>query len=190
MGLRQCPDCGHDVSSGAVACPHCGRPNRQAATPVELSGILIIAALCAGVLVWRLSLRYEAPRESAAAIPPETVIASPSRDPEGLRALVGYNRRLSLLRVENLDAFAWSHCQLSLNARGVSSGYTHDVESIRPGITEAALIESAEFLGDSGRRFDPATEPVASLEIACDTPQGTQSYAGRFEPPKSAGGGG
>ncbi len=189
MGLRKCPDCGHDVSSSAVACPHCGRPNRKAAAPVELSGILIIAALCAGVLIWRLSLRYEAPLDTARAIPPETVIASPSRDPEGLRAIVGYNRKLALLRVENLDAFAWSHCQLSLNAHGVSSGYTHDVESIRPGITEAALIEGAEFLGDDGRRFDPATEPVASLEIACDTPQGALSYGASFAPPKPPGGG-
>jgi hypothetical protein len=188
MGLRKCPDCGHDVSSSAVACPNCGRPNRKAAAPVELSGILIIATLCVGVLVWRLSSRYQAPHDSAPAGPPETAIAQPSRDREGLTASIGYNRKLLLLRVENRDAFAWSHCLLSLNAHGVSSGYTYDLETIRPGITQAELIDSAEFLGDDGRRFDPATESVTSLDIACDTPQGARSYAGSFEPQSPAGG--
>lgn len=31
MPLTPCPDCGKDVSSEAPACPHCGRPNKQAA---------------------------------------------------------------------------------------------------------------------------------------------------------------
>jgi PH (Pleckstrin Homology) domain-containing protein len=27
MALTTCPDCGHEVSTAAPACPHCGRPN-------------------------------------------------------------------------------------------------------------------------------------------------------------------
>ena len=27
MSLTTCPDCGHEVSTAAPACPHCGRPN-------------------------------------------------------------------------------------------------------------------------------------------------------------------
>lgn len=30
MALTECPDCGGKVSSVAAACPHCGRPNRDA----------------------------------------------------------------------------------------------------------------------------------------------------------------
>lgn len=181
MGLRKCPDCGHDVSASATSCPNCGRPNRRAVPSIEISGILIIAIVCAGVLVWRLSSHSATQAESAQPVPPETAVARPTREREGLSASVGYNRKLSVLRVENHDAFAWSHCLLSLNAHGVSSGYTRDVASIRPGITEAALLESAEFSADDGHKFDPA-QALATLDIACDTPNGPRSYAGSFEP--------
>jgi len=180
VSLRKCPDCGQDVSSAARACPHCGRPNRRSSSPLELSGILIIAVVCAGALIWRLSSQSEAPREAAPVLPPETAIAQPARAGVVLTASVGYNRKLFLFRVQNGDPFAWTGCQLSINAQGVSSGYTHEVETIRPGITEAALVPSAEFVDGDGRRFDPATQQVATLDIACETPQGRRSYGGKF----------
>lgn len=183
MSLRKCPDCGQDVSSLAVACPHCGRPTRRSSSPIELSGILIIAVVCAGVLIWRLSTRNEAPGDAApasGAMPPETTIAQPTRAGIGLAATVGYNRKLLLFRVQNGDTFAWRSCQLSLNAQGISSGYTRDVESIRPGITAAALLHSADFVDGDGHRFDPLTQQVATLDIACDTPQGHRTYQGKF----------
>lgn len=180
MSLRKCPDCGQDVSSTATACPHCGRPNRRSSAPIELSGILIIAAVCAGALIWRLSSHSEAPAEAAQVMPPETTIAQPTRTGTALTATIGYNRKLSLLRVQNGDSFPWTGCQLSINAQGVSSGYTRDVESIRPGITEAALIASAEFVDGDGRSFDPVTQPLATLDISCETPVGHRSYGGRF----------
>ena len=31
MTLQKCPDCGGQVSSDAIACPHCGRPMRASA---------------------------------------------------------------------------------------------------------------------------------------------------------------
>jgi len=33
MGLAKCEDCGHDVSTAAAACPHCGRPQNAAPAP-------------------------------------------------------------------------------------------------------------------------------------------------------------
>lgn len=181
MSLRKCPDCGQDVSSSAVVCPHCGRPNRRSSSPVEFSGILIIAVVCAGVLVWRMSSQYQAPGEPAQAVAPETAIAQPARaEGNGLLATIGYNRRLFILRVQNGDSFPWSGCQLAINARGISSGYTRDVEAIRPGITEAALLESGDFVDGDGRRFDPATQQVTTLDIACQTPKGKRSYQGKF----------
>lgn len=182
MGLNKCPDCGHDVSTSARSCPNCGRPNRPTGASIGISGILIVAIACAGLLAWRLGSRNEPLRDRAAPTAPETLVARPARDREGLTVSVGFNRKLSVLRVENRDAFPWNHCLVSLNARGVSAGYTRDVEAIRPGITEAALLESAEFSGDNGRKFDPAVEAPTTLDIACDTPQGAQSYAGSFEP--------
>ncbi len=136
--------------------------------------------MCAGALIWRLSSQYQAPGDAAQVSPPETAIAQPTRAGTALTASVGYNRKLFLLRVENGDPFAWSACQLSINVQGISSGYTREVETIRPGITEAALLASAEFVDADGRRFDPATQQVATLDIACQTPQGRRSYGGRF----------
>jgi hypothetical protein len=183
VSLRKCPDCGQDVSSAALACPHCGRPNRRTSSPIELSGILIIAVVCAAALLWRLSSQYQAPSEAARVSPPETMVAQPAARPGArLTATVGYNRTLFNLRVENGDPFAWTGCQLSLNAQGVSSGYTREVETIRPGLTEAALLASGDFADADGRRFDPAAQQVATLDIACETPQGRRSYAGKFQP--------
>ena len=182
MSLRKCPDCGRDVSSSASACPHCGRPNRTSSAAIGLSAIVAIAALCAAALIWRLSSRGEAPRGPARASPPATAIAQPVGGGGRLAATVGYNRRLFLVRVQNGDSFAWSHCELSINAQGISSGYTHPLETIRPGITEAAMVASAEFVDGEGHSFDPATQQVATFDVACETPQGRRSYQGKFEP--------
>jgi hypothetical protein len=184
VSLRKCPDCGQDVSSAAPACPHCGRPNRTTSPATAISGVLAIAiaAACAAALIWRFSSRSGAPDEPARALPPQTTIARSASDAGGLTATVGYNRRLFVLRVQNGDTFAWSNCELSINARGMSSGYTHPVDIIRPGITAAALLASGEFADGDGRRFDPATQQVATLDVACETPRGRRSYQGKFEP--------
>jgi zinc-ribbon domain len=180
MSLRKCPDCGNDVSSSAPSCPHCGRPLRKSSPPIELSGVLIIAVVCAGVLIWRLSAQYQGSSEPPQAVAPETTIAQPTRTGAGLTAKIGYNKKLLLLRVENGDPFAWSNCELSLDAQGVSSGYMHTLDTINPGLTDAALIGLGEFIDGEGRKFDPATQQVATLDIACETPQGQRSYGGRF----------
>ena len=184
MSLRKCPDCGQDVSSAASACPHCGRPTATRSSAIGLAGIVAIAAVCAGAMIWRLSSKYEAPGGPARALPPATTIAQPGPGGSGLAATVGYNRKLFLLRVQNGDSFAWSNCELSIDAHGISSGYTRPVGTIRPGITEAALLASAEFVDGEGHGFDPATQLVATLDVACDTPQGRRSYQGTFEPPR------
>lgn len=188
MSLLKCPDCGNDVSSQAASCPHCGRPRGRKTPTIELSGIVVVAVVCAGALIWRLSSQSAPPVETASVRAPETLLAQPSRDSEGLSAAIGYNRKLELFRVENRDAFTWSHCQLSVNPHGISSGYTHELDSIAPGIEQAALIAAAEFSGDEGRKLDPSTEAVATFDVACDTPKGPLSYSGSFTPQSPAGG--
>jgi hypothetical protein len=142
--------------------------------------------VCAGTLIWYLSSRHEPPRAPARALSPATTIAQPTAGGGGLSATVGYNRELLLLRVENRDSFDWSNCELSFNAQGISSGYTHRVEILRPGITAAAIIAGAEFVDADGHRLDPATQPPATLDIACETPQGPRSYQGKFEPARAS----
>ena len=154
--------------------------DRKRASPVGISGIIVIAVVCGGALLWRLGSQSEVPAEAARAVPPETTVAQPTRTGLALTATVGYNRNLRIFRVANGDAFAWTDCQLSLNAQGVSSGYMRTIATIEPGITTAALIESGEFVDAEGRAFDPANQQVTTLDLACETPQGHRAYGGRF----------
>lgn len=181
MSLRKCTDCGKDVSSSAPACPHCGRPQRKSRFPVEIAAALGLAVIWLVASAWHSSWTDETSRDNASApAAPQTVIARPYRRLEqGLSASVGYNRTLYLLRVENRDTFAWTNCEVSLNSQGIS-GYEQEVKSIEPGLTGAAFLQSAEFVDPNGKKFDPSTNSVVTLDLDCETPQGHLYYGGRF----------
>lgn len=187
MSLRKCPDCGNGVSSSARACPHCGRPRKKAHLPIELTGVLGVAVICFVTLAWRTTLQDDTASASVAPpASPQTSIARPYRHLErSLNALISYNRVLNLLRIENRDAFAWSNCQLSLNSRGIS-GYELEVTSVKPGLTDAALLQSSEFIDADGKQFDPSTNSVATLDLDCESPYGHLYYGGKFGTEDSA----
>ena len=155
------------ISSSAPACPHCGRPGRKSRPPMEIVVGLGIGVLCLAGLAWQSGWDNEATRGEVAPVAnPETAIARPYRQlTQSLDAFVGYNRTLYLFRVENRDAFAWTHCLLSLNSHGIS-GYELDVE---------------------GQKFDPTTNQVTTLDLDCETPDGHRYYRGKFGPRDVAG---
>jgi len=169
------------ASSPASACPHCGRRSKKSRWPIELTAALGLAVLCIAALAWHAGWDDAAAGSSVTPVAPaETVIARPYRQlTQSLDALIGYNRTLHLFRIENRDTFSWSHCQLSLNSHGIS-GYDLELESIRPGLPEAALLRSAEFVDAEGKNFDPSTEGVATLDLDCETPSGHRYYGARF----------
>jgi len=148
---------------------------------IELAAGLGLAAACIVALAWHSSWQGET--VAATVIPPtpaETIVARPYRQlAQSLTAFVSYNRRLNLFRVENRDAFAWTDCQISLNSHGIS-GYDLVLKSIKPGLTDAALLQSDEFLDADGLKFDPAASSVATLDLDCESPQGRLYYGGRF----------
>jgi hypothetical protein len=176
------------ISSSAPACPHCGRPGKKSRLPLEIAVGLGIGVLCIAALAWQSGWDDEAARGKVAPVAhPETAIARPYRQlAQGLDAFIGYNRTLYLFRVENRDGFAWSHCLLSLNSHGIS-GYQLEVESIKPGLTDALLLQSAEFVDTEGQKFDPTAYPVANLDLDCETPDGHRYYRGTFGPRDAAG---
>ena len=176
------------VSSSAPACPHCGRPSKNSRLPIEIAAGLGLAVLCIAAVAWHSRWDDEAARGSVTPrAPPETVIARPYRQlTQSLDAFIGYNRTLYLFRVENRDAFPWTHCYLSLNSHGIS-GYDLEIASIKPGLTEAALLQSTEFVDAEGKNFDPYTDRIATLDLDCETPDGHRYYGGRFGPKNSAG---
>ena len=177
-----------DVSSSAPACPHCGRPSKKSRVSIEIAAGLGLAVLCVAAVAWHSDWADEAARSSVTSLaPPETVIARPYRElTRSLDAFIGYNGRLYLFRVENRDAFQWTHCYLSLNSHGIS-GYDLEIASIKPGLTEAALLQSTEFVDAEGKNFDPYTDRIATLDLDCETPDGHRYYGGRFGPKNSAG---
>ena len=182
MSLRNCPDCSKQVSSLASACPHCGRPRQKSHSPIKIAGGLSLIVISVVALAWHSNWQEDTASAGVApAAPPGTIIARPYRHFErSLAAFIGYNRTLHLFRVENRDAFPWANCQVSLNSHGISAGYDLGVKSIKPGLTEAALLQSADFVDPDGGRFDPSDNSVATLDLDCETPHGRLNYAGKF----------
>jgi hypothetical protein len=155
--------------------------------PIEFAAGLGLGVLCIVALAWQSGWDDEAASGSAPLTDPQTAIARPQRQlTQSLDAFIGYNRTLHLFRVENRDAFPWTHCELSLNSHGIS-GYDLEFESIKPGLTEAALLQSAEFVDAGGQKFDPTTDQVTTLVLDCGTPDGHRYYRGRFGPRDSVG---
>jgi len=155
---------------------------------MEIAGGVAFAAIAVSILLWWSGSRHDAPTESAAPkTPQETVIARPYRQLEqSLNAVIGYNRTLYLFRIENRDTFPWTNCRLSLNSRGLS-GYNLEVDAIKPGLTDASLLRSDEFADSDGKRFDPSTDQVATLDLDCETPRGHLYYGGKFGQEASTG---
>jgi hypothetical protein len=176
------------ISSSAPTCPHCGRPSKRSRLPIEIAAGLGLGILCIAALAWQSGWDDKVARSGAeSAAHPETAIARPSRQlTQSLDAFIGYNRTLYLFRVENRDAFPWTHCALSLNSHGIS-GHDLEVESIKPGLTEAALLPSAAFVDAGGKKFDATTTQVATLDLDCETPDGPRYYRGKFGPRDSSG---
>ena len=163
-------------------CPHCGRLRKKSALPFEFAAGFGLAVF--SMLAWSWRSDWQDHASSALVTPSsphETLIARPYRHLEqSLTASISYNRTLHVFRVENRDAFAWMDCQVSLNSHGIS-GYELAVTSIKPGLTAAPLLQSVEFIDPDGQRFDAVTESVATLDLACESPQGRLYYGGRFD---------
>ena len=149
---------------------------------IEIVGCLSLGAIC--MIMWALNSvsHDEAARDSVAPTDPRgTIVARPHpRLASELTAFAGYNRTLHVFRIENRDAFPWTDCLVSLNSHGLS-GYELAVETIKPGLTDAALLESAGFSDPEGKRFDTSTDQVATLDLDCETPQGRRVYRGKFD---------
>ena len=54
MALVKCPDCGHDVSSRAEACPYCGCPCKHFPKRVQLGGTCTLGRWCGEAIEWRV----------------------------------------------------------------------------------------------------------------------------------------
>jgi hypothetical protein len=162
-------------------CQQCGRLRKKSALPLEFAAGFGLAVLCMLALSWRSDWQSRAPGAIVTPSSPHgTVIARPYRDLErSLTASIGYNRTLHVFRVENRDAFAWTDCHVDLNTHGLS-GYDLAVKSIKPGLANAPLLQSNEFVDPDGGEFDPATESVATLDLDCESPQGRLYYGGEF----------
>lgn len=170
---------GNELSWHVRPGPHGGPPGRNLS--IQLLGALGFIVFCLLAWPWP-SMRGDDTAVTAAksVTARATVIARPYRHFEnGLDAVVSYNRTLDLFRIENRDAFAWTDCQVRFSSRGIAE-YGFSVALIKPGLTDAALLHSSEFVASDGMKFDPSTDRVAKLELNCGSPRGRLQYGGVF----------
>ncbi|HVN45670.1 MAG TPA: hypothetical protein VMT66_10600 [Steroidobacteraceae bacterium] len=160
---------------------HEARPRRSSRFSIQLSAALGFIVLC--LIAWPWPSTRGVDTAVATAKSPNaraTLIARPYRHFEhNLDAVVSYNRTLDLFRIENRDAFAWTNCQITFNPGGIAE-FGLSVASINPGLTEAVLLHSSEFVDSDGVKFDPSTDRVARLELNCGSPRGQLQYGGEF----------
>jgi hypothetical protein len=135
------------------------------ALPLLLPAMLGLLAGCSA----RHSPAPAAAERAPSASPPTQ--AAPRANPE-LAGEIGFSHAQSVFRVENRDTFEWSNCQFILNAHGTTPAYTLGVASVKPGLEQTAVLKAGDFSDTAGRKFDPATDRVTTLDFVCDTPQG------------------
>ena len=159
--------------SSAAARPPGALCALHAGVPLLLPAALALLLGCSGQ-------KAAAPAaQSAPAAPAPPSQAAKPADP-GLTAEIGYNARLLLFRIENRDSFPWSNCQFNLNAEGTDPGYTLEITSLKPGLTEAAQLRVGDFADAAGGKFDADAHKVKTLDFGCDTPRGRLYYGDQF----------
>ena len=119
------------------------------------------------------------PAPSAAPMKPKPVKApkpvSPAEKPIELQGFFQFDGLR--LRVSNVDAFPWKNCRIDVNAHGLSHGYSLFVAEI----TDPVYLDIREFVTSDGERFNPIERKPQSIDIACDTPNGRESFWGPME---------
>lgn len=73
MSLKKCKDCGATVSSGAVACPSCGKPQKRMSGCV--SSLLVVIVVTVVVVGWGLYIatRNPSPPQPSGLLSPDQV---------------------------------------------------------------------------------------------------------------------
>ena len=131
-----------------------------------LAALLVVLLACSGH-------QSAAPAAVRAAPASPSPPSQPARRPDPqLSAEIGFSDAQSVFRVENRDDFDWSNCQFVLKTHGATPGYTLGVAGVKSGFKETAMLRAGDFTDATGRKFDVAAGRVATLDFACDTPQG------------------
>ena len=52
MALMKCPECGKEMSSTALSCPHCGAPNKQEQTKEENRKANLLTSTICSILIF------------------------------------------------------------------------------------------------------------------------------------------
>src|SRR5262245_62785639 len=121
MALVKCVDCNHDLSTEAVACPHCGRPNqpskaqpapspaprpppsRRPRDPNSRIGCLTGLVIAVGLFTcWSVTRDKPSPPK-------------PQPAPTNVSLKAQVRGSAGQLLITNGDSFAWEDCDLTLN---------------------------------------------------------------------------
>lgn len=103
------------------------------------------------------------------ALPPVEPIEVTPAYPAELDARVNFDG--TQIKVVNRDDFAWTDCEVSINPGMFGGGWTQDVARISPG--DSAVGGIMAFTDADARRFNPTTHAVESVDVICQTPDGS-----------------
>ena len=82
------------------------------------------------------------------------------------------------LQITNFNSFAWTNCEIILNAGILRSGFRQQVGLIEAG--EAVEWLLVDFTRPSGERFDPFATVVTDVILTCDTERGPGVHYAAF----------
>ena len=82
------------------------------------------------------------------------------------------------LQITNLNSFAWTDCEIILNAGILRSGFSQQVGPIEAG--EAVEWLLVDFTRPSGERFDPLAVVVTDVILTCNTARGPGVHYAAF----------
>lgn len=77
MGLRKCPECGHQISTKATVCPQCGAPRKRSRGCLQILGLTLVVFVVVGIIVSKGGKRPSAP----ATIAKRPALSSPQTAP-------------------------------------------------------------------------------------------------------------
>lgn len=169
MALTKCPECGHDVSDKAAACPYCGAPvvtmsppapASQTAAPVSstqatapqastrASGCMILAAVVIGIVILMAIFSEDEPSSSSPPAAPaathgwEPPPVTPSTSPVAPTATAGAVEATLAYLNTDVPEIAWSE----IDGNSVYLGFSEKTEDL-VAVTRAAAFHAAKVYG-------------------------------------------
>lgn len=170
MALTTCPECGHQVSTTAPACPGCGRKRPNVGLQIMATGCLLTILTPFLLLLIAIAIGVLTSPESSE----RTVSTSGTPIVADLGAAVQFDKYKEQFSIINHDDFDWTDVMLRVNGGIYGTAYFHRLSRLEA--HSECLISAADFVREDGAPLNPRETKVKHLYIGCDTPNGVGDH--------------